>query len=100
MTFQEHIGFICIRASPAYKQKVRCKLHTHYRVVGREHGEPTTYLQANVMVKPPREFDIFLKESAFGTYLMWKSMKNCIEVINWPLAHSFAVSKYGAYKWN
>ena len=25
---------------------------------------------ANVMVKPPREFDIFLKEPAFGTYLM------------------------------
>ena len=34
MTFQEHIGFICIRASPAYKQKVFCKLHTHYCVVG------------------------------------------------------------------
>ena len=50
---------------------------------------------ANVMVKPPREFDIFLKESAFGTYLMWKSMKNCIEVINWLLAHSFTINDYG-----
>ncbi len=47
------------------------------------------------MVKPPREFDIFLKESAFGTYLMWKSMKNCIEVINWLLAHSFIINDYG-----
>ena len=51
--------------------------------------------EANVMVKPPREFDIFLKESAFGTYLMWKSMKNCIEVINWLLAHSFTINDYG-----
>ena len=50
---------------------------------------------ANVMVKPPREFDIFLKESAFGTYLMWKSIKNCIEVIDWLLAHSFTINEYG-----
>jgi len=45
MTFQEHIGFICIRASPAYKQKVVCKLHTHYRVVG------LNYSRAKAMVR-------------------------------------------------
>eukprot|EP00966_Prymnesium_polylepis_P099070 2294324-Prymnesium_polylepis.1 len=34
MIFQEHIGFICIRANPAQKKDVLCTSCTHHCYIG------------------------------------------------------------------